>query len=78
MRLTCEECDCGRPARAFQVPDNYEHGDDPDDVVEFETLCDEHARDAGYCLGCMAFWGGVESFDFNNPSGLCDICRESI
>ena len=29
---------------------------------------------AGFCWGCRTFWGGIESFEFMNPQGLCDNC----
>jgi len=43
-----------------------------------EHLCQDHAYEAGYCTICGDFWGGIESFDFNNPSKLCENCQEQI
>lgn len=45
-------------------------------VIEY--LCEEHAYESGYCTLCGSFWGGIESFDFNNPSHICENCQEQI
>lgn len=44
----------------------------------FEHFCPEHAYDAGYCSLCGEFWGGIESFEFDNPLFLCENCYEQI
>jgi hypothetical protein len=49
-------------------------GEGEKDIVE--DYCAEHAEPNGFCWGCGGLWAGVESFDFNNPSGLCENCRE--
>lgn len=48
------------------------------DVELIEHLCQDHAYEAGYCSLCGIFWGGIESFDFNNPSHLCEYCLEQL
>jgi len=40
-----------------------------------ELFCYEHAGEMGFCLWCGNFYGGVESFEFNNPGKICDNCR---
>jgi hypothetical protein len=37
-------------------------------------LCDTHLREAGFCPGCLMFWGGVESFEFSR-TGFCEECE---
>ena len=39
-------------------------------------FCVAHCYEEGFCWGCGGFWCGFESFDFNNPSHLCQNCRE--
>jgi hypothetical protein len=43
-----------------------------------EHLCADHAYESGYCICCGDFWSGIECFDFDNPSHLCDNCKEQI
>ena len=38
-------------------------------------VCDDHMRVVGFCAGCGGFYGGVESFSFIEPIGLCDDCK---
>lgn len=45
------------------------------DHDESENYCYEHAGESGFCLWCGTFYGGVESFEFNNPGKICDNCR---
>lgn len=45
------------------------------DGVEVKRYCYEHAGEMGFCLWCGHFYGGVESFEFNNPGKICDNCR---
>ena len=40
--------------------------------------CPDHAYDNGFCSCCGAFWGGIDSFDHNNPAGVCEHCRDAI
>ena len=48
------------------------------DIELIEHLCQGHAYEAGYCSLCGSFWGGIESFDFDNPSHLCEHCLEQV
>ena len=48
------------------------------DIQLIEHLCQDHAYEAGYCSLCGGFWGGIESFDFNNPSHLCENCLDQL
>lgn len=51
----------------------YEQTDSPEPDYWY---CPKHAHENGFCVSCGQFWAGVESFDFNNPAGLCDNCRD--
>lgn len=42
------------------------------------TYCTEHCHENGFCYCCGSFWGGIESFDFMNPSKLCEHCLDQI
>lgn len=44
------------------------------DYPEVEFLCDEHAKESGYCLGCHTFCAGFESYDFSEVPGYCYDC----
>jgi len=50
----------------------------PETLNHIEHLCPDHAYENGYCSLCGDFWGGIESFDFNNPSHLCEHCLEQV
>lgn len=50
----------------------------PEMLNTIEHFCPEHAYENGYCSLCGDFWGGIESFDFNNPSHLCEHCLEQV
>lgn len=67
----CEHEGCTSEAIACQLDDDFF-----DDKVS-EWLCPEHAHEAGYCMVCGRFWGGIESFDFLHP-GYCDNCWDEI
>lgn len=67
------------------IPNHLDYGDKGIDVIKViaemdkvEHLCQDHAYEAGYCTLCGEFWGGVESFDFNNPQQLCENCLEQL
>lgn len=45
-----------------------------DENTEF-YYCASHCYQNGFCYGCGNHFGGMESFDFNNPSHLCPDCR---
>lgn len=80
----CEEEGCEWEGTPCFYPDNPIYGWEPKSEGEepvFEPdhyLCAKHAYRAGFCFGCGAFWGGVESFDFDNPSHLCENCRTEV
>lgn len=44
--------------------------------------CDRHMAAEGFCRGCRAFWGGVESFEFAHDyggiEGYCENCSDEI
>lgn len=40
--------------------------------------CYEHCYEHGFCHLCGHFFAGIDSFDLNNPSHLCDICRDQV
>lgn len=40
--------------------------------------CSEHAYENGFCSSCGIFHAGIERFDFFNPLGMCDNCRDQI
>lgn len=48
------------------------------DIELIEHLCQDHAYEVGYCTLCGSFWGGIESFDFNNPQMLCENCLDQL
>ena len=55
------------------------------EVEDFDTgekhqfkYCAEHCQEEGFCYCCGGFFGGIEEFDFNNPSGLCGYCKDQI
>ncbi len=62
---------CKNHADLYRWPD-FET-EDPTPVL---FLCDEHAKEFGYCWGCGHFFGGVESFEFGlrSRAGLCSEC----
>lgn len=66
---------CDSHADLYRRPD-FE-SEEPTPVV---FLCNEHAREFGYCWGCGHYWGGVESFDFGPGSkvGLCEECHSEL
>jgi hypothetical protein len=42
------------------------------------NYCQYHAYLNGFCSCCGDFWGGIESFEFENPSHLCENCLDQI
>lgn len=77
----CEEEGCDWEGTPCYYPDNpiygldYPEGGPPAEFEPDHHYCAQHAYRAGFCFGCGSFWGGVESFDFGNPSHLCENCR---
>ena len=49
-----------------------------DDLPQSEWLCDEHAIEGGYCLGCRYFCAGSERYDFSEIKGWCGDCVEEL
>lgn len=43
-----------------------------------EHLCHEHAAEAGYCCVCGLFSSGIDSFDWGDPPGMCETCRDEF
>ena len=37
-------------------------------------LCDRHAFDEGWCVGCGRQMGGIETFEWSD-NGLCEDCQ---
>lgn len=59
----CRHPECRQRGDEFAYPDG-----------ETVWYCEEHARRAGFCVGCGGFWGGVESFEFSRYPGYCEEC----
>lgn len=68
----CEVEGCDSLAQGYWLPDS-DQDDDPDSY-----LCTEHAYSAGWCWGCGGFHGGIEWFDFQSRTGLCENCEPSF
>lgn len=47
-------------------------------VEATEHLCYDHAYEFGYCVCCGDFCGGIECYEINNPSHLCENCKDQI
>lgn len=62
---------CWLPTEAYMIS-LYDQTDLPDPDAWY---CAQHAHAHGFCWSCGQFWAGVESFDFGNPTQLCDNCR---
>jgi hypothetical protein len=67
---------CEHYELCHRLGDRYELGDPEGGVFEY-FYCWEHAHAAGFCYRCGEFWGGIESFDFNQ-SHLCDNCEFEV
>lgn len=70
---------CQRDGCTSLDVNEYEHpsggeGDNP--AVEY--LCDRHAQEFGYCLGCRLFQAGFESYDFSEVPGYCYECVQEM
>jgi hypothetical protein len=50
----------------------YDHLDPNSDSV---VVCRQHLGKAGFCISCNCFYGGVESFEFENRF-VCDECLD--
>lgn len=64
LKCQVEGCGSQETASAYNNPG----------TGELESLCDDHAREAGYCLGCHLFCAGIESYDFSTLPGYCYDC----
>lgn len=62
----CAHRGCKRIGLPCWLPDGKEQPS--------EYLCWEHISGSGYCVGCGAFWAGVDSFEMSR-SQLCDNCE---
>ena len=43
-----------------------------------EYYCPDHCFEHGYCYICGGFFGGIEEFEFNNKSQLCNNCDDML
>ena len=68
---TCQHDGCTSGAISCYLMDTDRDG------LPDELLCSAHAAEAGYCMVCGDFWGGIESFDFLHP-GVCDNCHDEL
>lgn len=69
----CEHVNCVQSAEQYLHPSS-----DMVDGDVYEWLCDKHAAEFGYCLGCHEFWGGFESYEFSPVPGFCPECVEAF
>lgn len=65
----CEHVDCVQEAEQYLHPSS-----DMVDGDVYDWLCDKHAKEFGYCLGCHQFFGGIESYEFSPIDGFCEEC----
>lgn len=73
----CEHVDCVQPGEEYDHPSTW-YGDLLDGAPAIQVLCDKHAKEFGYCLGCHQFFGGIESYEFSPIDGFCDECVEEF
>lgn len=74
--LICEKEGCDQEAERWTI-DFYSKEEDEMKEKE-QILCYEHAADAGFCIRCGGFFGGVESYHFTGLDGYCSECSEVI
>lgn len=58
------------------VTNAYHYPTEPEDQVTW--LCDDHAAQNGFCLGCMHFSAGTDDYDFSTIKGWCGECVEEL
>ena len=65
---------CGKEGYIWKI-DSYD-GSPPD---KFE-LCDDHAQQKGFCVGCGHFLAGVEYYEFSKGYryGYCQPCWDDL
>ena len=72
--IKCQEPNClNEPKEWIYDPDSKEEN-------AKTILCDEHAHQAGFCLGCAHFLGGTSELD-DSPGyqyGYCSECWEDL
>lgn len=68
-RFKCEEEGC-------TITDTVGYDDPSGD--ETINLCDEHAKKQGFCLGCMQYCAGFESYMFSSVPGWCAECVSQL
>lgn len=76
MMPKCEEKDCNKTENLTEC---RIYGDET--VIEKDIIyhfCTDHAYKNGFCYICGDFFGGIESFEFNNPSQLCENCLDDL
>jgi hypothetical protein len=69
----CQHAGCDSPAVIRCALPN----EGPSAEPEFEFFCCIHTQEHGYCWNCGQFFGGIESFDFDE-AGLCDECEAEM
>lgn len=72
--LKCAECgsQCTKK-EIYEYPQIHEN-QPPQQIC----LCYDHVKDYGFCGYCGNFFGGVESFEFNNSRMFCDDCMDVL
>jgi hypothetical protein len=68
----CEAENC----QSTETAEYHNQWAEGDDAIEW--LCDEHAIESGFCLGCHYFCAGMDSYDFSPIKGYCAECVEEI
>lgn len=75
-KLICEKEDCNKEAERWTI--SYYDDEEEDFGEEEHILCGEHAAEAGFCLRCGQFCGGIESYHFTGIDGYCSECSDVI
>lgn len=71
--MKCEHEGCEITDTTECQSQDYEDG-----AIIISHYCTEHAYEHGFCYCCGEFWGGIEGFDFNNPTHLCEHCYDAL
>lgn len=75
----CEHLGCtSRDVSDYVHLSTYMSEDGDPDNPTIQWLCDKHAAEFGYCLGCHQFCGGFESYEFSEVPGYCAECVEDF
>ena len=78
--MLCEEYGCLMEGivECYLPPITMEDGHLSKDQPPTEHFCQYHAYKNGFCSLCGDFWGGIESFEFDNPQRLCENCLDQL